>query len=87
MGPEHRLPTPPQECLAEPQILARAPGTDSRWRALETVPLVRLKADPLEGFFPHLPSLVPPKHPLPRPLPPTPSTALGQGDSGCLLQQ
>lgn len=63
MGPERRLPAPPQECLAEP---------------LETVPLVRLKADPLEGFFPHLPSLVPPEHPLPHPCLPPPAWLWGR---------
>lgn len=82
MGPGCRLPPTPPELL-QPQILACAPGADSRFRALGTVPSGG-SAPPALSDATDTSALSSPTPP-PRGMPPTSSTALGQGDSGCLL--
>lgn len=62
MGPGCRLPpTPPK--LLQPQILACAPGADSRFRALGTVPSGGSASPALSDATRHLCLVLPPPAP------------------------
>lgn len=95
MGPERRLPPPPEEALVPnpcpcPWNRHWVEGSRNSSR------LSTLKQTHWKGSFPTCPPwchpntlclILSPVFPLPWSAPPTPSTTLGQGDSGCLLQQ